>query len=200
MFIETRNFALKFIVLGAIIVAASSSNSQTLLGSTVSVEVDYPDFGAAKNFPPTRTVGLGLEFPAGSLQPIPGLVIGPVNIDIGTSDITLTWSGSGQSSNTSFDGLQFIFAPESPKIVGIAINPLSSFSSSQLQIGYTEHTAWVNFAGGLQVDPSKVVQLDLQLAPVPEPKTLYLLAASIAALAITQVVKEKELNRGSGRR
>jgi hypothetical protein len=129
--------------------------------------------------PLTKTVGPGIEFPSGSLQQITGRHIIGANIDIGSTTIDAIYTENQQAASGSFNGgvLQFS-GPNLRDIVGVSLDPLSTFTPSQIKLSFDAHSI-TSSAAGLHFLPGSRILLDVVFAPVPEPETYAMLLAGL---------------------
>jgi hypothetical protein len=166
---------------------APLAQADTLLGSQVTATGFFPNLGTALSFPNTQTVGPGIEFPSGSIVPLPGFFIFGVNIDVGATSIDFHPTTTGTVPVASFDGYVFDFSASGPVITGVSLDPLSTFTSSQVGLGFGPHQVTANFQG-LSFTPSSRTLVNVNLADsaaaVPEPATWLLLGSGLAGLML----------------
>lgn len=165
---------------------AAPARGDSLLGYEVTATVDSPTLGNARSVPATQTVGSGVEFPSGTLElasngvPTGTFIIG-VGIDVRAASIDLDYTQSATATSATFNGYVFDFDPSSPVITGVSLDPLTTFKSSQLGLGFSDHEVTLNVEG-LSFTPSSEILLDLDFAGttvqptvVPEPPSVLLL-------------------------
>lgn len=138
-------------------------STATLLGSNVTLTADYPDLGTHFTVPNMQTVREGPEYLTGSLQLLNFSNIISSTVDIGATDISITYTESATASYSTFNGLVFDFEPSSPRIVQAQLNPLSSFTTSQVSVTFSDHR--VTFSTpGLYIPSGARILIDLTLA------------------------------------
>ncbi|MGD0302150.1 MAG: hypothetical protein ABSE86_34145 [Bryobacteraceae bacterium] len=144
---------------------AALAQSATLFGSQVTVTVELG--GNPTSYPNTQTVGPGIEFLSGSLLGCCGYgnPLG-VNIDVGMASIDFNYTAGTTVGVAGFDGYVFNFSASGPAITGVSLDPLSTFNSSQVGLGFGPHEVTVNVEG-LSITPSSRITVDLNLAAQP---------------------------------
>jgi hypothetical protein len=163
---------------------AAWAHAGTLVGSQVTLTSDFPTLGTAFTVPITATAGAGIEFPSGSIVPLAGFFVVPVNIDVGMTSIDFQYTGSGTAFTVPFDGYVFDFA-SGPTITGVSLDPLSTFTSSQVVLGFGPNQVTVNVEG-LSVSPSSRILVDVSLpaSAVPEPQSYALILAGLGIIVM----------------
>jgi hypothetical protein len=156
----------------------SSAQNATLFGSQVTAVGYFPTLQQPFTFPATATVGSGVEFPSGSILSTGEIPITSFDADIGASSITVQYLLNQQAAVGTFNGLVFNFGTSSPVITGASLDPSSNITPVGLSFG--PHDVEYN-GSGLTLTPTSHFTIDLRLdaAPVPEPSTLWLAAASV---------------------
>lgn len=129
--------------------------------------------------PLTKTVDSGTEFPAGSIQG-PSLISNIV--DIGTFTIDYDYTSNQTAGTGAFNGdvLDF-FGTNLPEIVGVSLNPLSTFATSSIGLSFDADTVRIN-AAGLSFTPDSRILVDVVFAPVPEPEIYAMLLAGLGLM------------------
>jgi hypothetical protein len=135
----------------------------TLLGSNVTLTGDYPNLGTHFTVPNTQTVSEGVEFLTGSLQLLNFTSIIGSTVDIRASEISITYTQTATASFGNFNGLVFDFETSSPRIVQARLNPLSSFTASQVTVTFSDHRVAFS-ASGLFIPSGARILIDLTLA------------------------------------
>jgi len=136
----------------------------TLLGSNVTLTGDYPELGTHFTVPNTQTVREGSEYLTGSLQLLNFLNIIGSTVDIGATDISITYTQTATAAFGTFNGLVFDFEPSSPRIVQARLSPLSSFTASQVVVSFSDHRVAFS-TPGLFIPSGARILIDLTLAP-----------------------------------
>jgi hypothetical protein len=134
--------------------------------------------------PLTKTVGAGTEFPSGSLQQTTGRHVTGANIDIGNSTIDTTYTEDVQAASGSFNGIVLQFSdPNLPDIVDASLDPLSTFTPSQIKLSVL-HDSILWSAAGLHFSPGARILIDVAFVPtpVPEPETYAMLLTGLGLL------------------
>lgn len=164
--------------------------SQTLVGSTVSLSINYPVFGVGATIPNVAVIGDGVEYPVFTLHYNNGATIdAPMVVDIGANTIDFSWQGSAPTGLTAFDGPVFSFGIGSPIIGGVTVDDSSINFPSQTQVGYSNNKIWVNFAGGYVFNTDSHVRLNVSL--VPESETYAMLLVGLGLMAGVARRKQK---------
>ena len=140
----------------------------TLSGSRVTLTVDYPALGTHITIPNEQTIGEGIEFLTGSLQLVSFRTVVGSKVDVGATFIDVQYTETTQSAFGAFNGLVFDFDPFSPTIVGVSLDPLSTFSAAQVVLGFSINRVTINIPG-LSFTPSSRIKVNLTLAPVSSP-------------------------------
>src|SRR5271166_4052649 len=86
---------------------AALAQASTLSGSQVTVTGEYPTLGSPITVPNTQTVPA--SFPSGSIVPLPGVQLIPVNIEVGATSIDFQFLGTTTVGANTFDGYVFDF-------------------------------------------------------------------------------------------
>jgi len=174
-------------VAAALLTAASSrSEASTLIGSQVTATVYYPNLSTPDSYPDTQTVGPGIEFPSGSILGLTGSDIIGVNIDVGADTVTFTYTQNAQSASGAFNGYVLDFNPSSAVILGVSIDPSSTYQGVPLSFG--PHQITEN-QSGLYVTTGSTILLDVDLAPsanvAPEPQAWALVLGGLGLIALS---------------
>ncbi len=142
----------------------------------------------------TATVGDGVEFPLRSIVSTSSFFrIVDATIDVGASSIDFRYLESTPFASGPFAGAVFSFVG-GPKITGISVDPLSTFSP--INLSFTDDTVRVNIAG-LSVNPSSRLLLNLALTPsqtpisVPEHNGSLLPVFGLLALGVMTTQRSK---------
>jgi hypothetical protein len=186
---------LSFLLAAACIPAAV--NAATLTGSQVTATVDSPVLGNARSVSVTKTVGPDVEFPEGTLELLSagvpsGVFIIGVNINVGADTIDLNYTQFATATTASFNGYVFDTSSDAPAITGVSLDAMSSFTASQVPLGFTAHQVTVNVEG-LSFGPRSRILVDLDFAgagpgpsSVPEPSSYGLAFLGVAVLRIVK--------------
>lgn len=133
----------------------------------------------AFTIPKTATVDLGVEFPSGSIITTTRDII-TSNVDILTSMIVIDYTQTATSLPGTFNGFGFDFSG-APSILGVSLNPLSTFSAESIGLSFDNNSVFYTGAG-LSFSPTSRVIIDVVLSPVPEPSAGILLAVGLLVL------------------
>lgn len=146
-----------------------SPTTSTLMGSNVTLTIDLPNLGTHITVPNKQRIRDEVEFVSGSLQRV-GTFANPVGVDInlGTDSIELSYTQSSPFATGAFNGYVFEFEPTSPKIIGAALDPASTFGASQVPVTFSDHQVTINVAGLAATTNSRIL-LRLTLAPASAP-------------------------------
>lgn len=179
-------FALSCAILLGLWSFGTSSQAATLVGSSVTGTLYYPDlltvYIPSGGVPATKaaTVSGAVEFPAGYL-------IGDTLFTIDITSNQLIYqpnqdvSPYGNPAGTAFNGFVFSFVG-APTILGVGINALSNFNP--VSLSFTSNSVTFDLKG-LFVNPQSKLVIDLTLADqtaVPLPAALPLFAVGLGAL------------------
>ncbi len=135
----------------------------TLLGSKVTLTGAYPEIGTHFTVPNTQVVNEGVEFLTGSLQLLDFASIIGSTVDVRASEISITYTQTATSAVGPFNGLVFDFEPNSPRILRAQLNPLSSFSTNQVTVVFSDHRVAYS-TSGLFIPSGSRILIDLTLA------------------------------------
>jgi len=132
--------------------------------------------------PKTETVNAGVEFPTGSIITTTRSII-TSNVNISNFAIDIRYTQTATAAIGAFNGFGFDFSGGSLlPIVGVSLNPASTFSPAQ--IGLTFDNDSVFFSGaGLNYTPSSRVLIDIAFAPVPVPAASLMMTTGALLLA-----------------
>ena len=176
--------AVGIFALSAAIAISSNVNAEGFDGAEVTATAyccTAPIEADRISVPFTKTFGPGIEFPSGSLQQTTGSPITGANIDIGSSTIDVTFTENAQAASGSFNGgvLQFS-GPNFQYIVGASLDPMSTFTPSQINLSFL-HDSILLSAAGLHFSPGSRILIDVAFlpTPVPEPDTYAMLLAGL---------------------
>ncbi len=124
-------------------------------------------------------VGPGVELPFGSISNGPS-----VAIDLSDTQIEFTFNAHAIWSPATFNGWVFTDAPAVPNIVGVSLGPMSPGISglTPAALSFTANSVSGNFVGVAAAGPGDFYTINIQFAP--EPSTLALAGAGLAALAV----------------
>jgi hypothetical protein len=132
--------------------------------------------------PATAIVGPDIEFPSGSLVTTTRDLIRS-NIDVSAFAIDLQYTDTSAAAVAPFNGYGFDFTGLGDnRIVGVALNPLSSFTAGSVGLTFDADSVFYN-GSGLNFTPTSRVLIDITLAPVPEPSTTLMLLAGFLLFA-----------------
>ncbi|SCX77050.1 PEP-CTERM sorting domain-containing protein [Nitrosospira sp. Nsp13] len=134
--------------------------------------------------PVTKIVESLIEFPSGSIQAINGDRLVGTDIDIGTSTIAYNFRLDVNYPYGLFNGIVYDFSgPNLPTIVGVSLDPRSSFAASQVGLSFDTDTVRINVPG-LRAWPGALVLVDVEYVPnVPEPETYTMLLAGLGLVS-----------------
>jgi hypothetical protein len=137
----------------------------TLLGLGVGLTDYYPNLNTQLTVPSFQTVGSGVEFLYGSLQLRDSFrpIIGS-DADVGADYIDIRFRDSAQSGFGVFNGLVFDFEQNNARIIGVSLDPLSTFNPNQAILGFDAHRVTINMSG-VFVPPGSRVLVRIALAP-----------------------------------
>jgi hypothetical protein len=169
---------------------AALAQASTLTGSQVTLTGEYPTLGTALTNSVTETVAA--TFATAEFTVPPGFFLFGFNTTVGADAIDISYNGDpgGTAVTTSFDGYVFAFTG-APAITGVSLDPSSTFTSSQIGLGFTADEVSVNLEGQTVSDGS-YVQVDVSLAPtasVPEPQSYALILAGLGVIGIFRLRK-----------
>jgi hypothetical protein len=132
-----------------------------------------------QTIPLTKTVDSAVEFPEGSITNTGGLQIFGFNLDIHTDSFQTTYTDAGRTGSGSFNGYVLDFSG-APTIQNISLNPVSTFSSSQVDLTFDADTVSVSLPGVVvTVGSQLIVDIQFAAAPIPEPATYALMLAGL---------------------
>lgn len=122
-------------------------------------------------------VGPGIEFPDGFIKPGAGGELVGANIDIGSSTITIDFTGYETIPFVNYD---FYFGGPTvvPTVVDSHLNSLSSFSAAIFRMNNYSDRFQV-LIGGLSATPTSRIVIDVDVAVVPEPEIYAMLLAGL---------------------
>jgi hypothetical protein len=172
---------------------AALAQASTLTGSQVTLTGDYPTLGTALTNSVTETVPA--TFTTSEFTVPPDFFLFGFNTTVGADTIDISFNGDpgGTVTTTSFDGYLFAFTG-APTITGVSLDPSSTFTSSQVGLGFTADEVSVNLEGQTVSDGS-YVQVDVSLAPstseVPEPQSYAFILAGLGVIGIVKLRKAK---------
>ena len=177
--VSTQIYILRRTTVGLIILVALVSTSpvfwgQSLSGSQVTVMGECCTLGTPITVATTQTVPA--SFPAGSIVPLPGSALLPMNIQVGAKSISFQILSSLSVGPSSFDGYVFHFTG-APTITGASLDPASNLPLPVV-LGFKPDEITVNFnPAGQTFTPSSIVVVNVSLAaPQPVPRILPQLA------------------------
>lgn len=164
----------KSLVVGSVCLACSAS-AQSLFGHQVTLTIEVP-LGNVLTVPNTQVVGAGIEFPVGSLVPLPGITISSATRDVGATFIDTVYA-SAATFGGGFNAAHYQFDASTPLILGVSLDPSSTIAPL---LSFSDHDVYINVAG-LIAQPGTHTRVNLVLAtPVPEPETYVLLLGGLA--------------------
>lgn len=148
------------------------------MGSSVHAQYFYPDLASPNFLTADAVVGSGAEFQ-----------IFARTWDLTDTQITTTFTESGWFATAPFNGIVFSDLMDNlASIVGVTIDAatnLNGFTASN--VGFDANSISINYVSngvGLTFTPGDQVVLNVQFAQtVPEPGSLLLVAAALAAAA-----------------
>ena len=133
-----------------------------------------------QTIPLTKTVNSAVEFPEGSITNTGGLHLFGFNMDIHTDSVQTTYTDAGRTGSGSFNGYVLDFTG-APTIQNILLNPLSSFSSSQIDLAFDADTVSVSLPGVIvAVGSQLIVDVQFAVTPIPEPAIYALMLTGLA--------------------
>jgi hypothetical protein len=165
-------FKAKLLLIPALLLVAFTFNSPAradLIGSQVTLVIDYPTFGNVATVPVTATVGSGLEFPFGSLLPSIGITPIPVSINLTGNQIAIDYTAFSESAVAPFNGYVFNFSGLTTPITGVSLDPLSSLVASEFSLGFSGNQISANGGRGIPVTPTTQVLIDVDFGSTPPP-------------------------------
>jgi hypothetical protein len=157
-----------------------------LIGSQVTANVRLPTINDIQSNTATATVGPGIEYPDGTFTTLgPPYFVIPVDIDLAASTITATYNANVVSAPGAFNGYVFDFTGLNTPILAAVLDPGSSFSTSQVGVGFSANEVTINLPS-LSIATGNIIQVDLAFEPtvstVPEPSSIALLGSGAGAL------------------
>lgn len=138
--------------------------SVSLIGSNVTLTVDYPTLGTHITVPNLQTISEDIEYLSGSLQLLNFANIIGSNVDVGASTIEVTYTETATAAFGTFNGLVFDFDPASPRITNAQLDPLSSFNATQVIVTFEAHRVAFSTSGLFIPNGSRIL-IELTLAP-----------------------------------
>ena len=162
-----RPAALRLFLAAALLGAALTARAG-LLGSTVHVNLLYPDRDTPYADLGDAVVGPGAEYEDANQSVI---------LDFDDATLTLTSALSGPFAAAPFNGYDVTLASPGLRFVGASLLPGSGFSPA---VTVDDGHLYVNFGGNLSAARGAVATI--RLAAVPEPAALLPLALGVAAL------------------
>ena len=159
-----------FLTLVALMLAPMAANA-SLIGSTVNQTFYYPDTSSLYCDNGSAVVSGAVEFSSGCTG------FGPVVTDIFDVYMTVNTGGAGWDSSafngfvlSIIDGLDFVSVSYGGGTMGVS------------GLSITDGNLWVNFAG----QSGGVARINFQVAAVPEPGTLALLAIGLLGVGLAR--------------
>jgi hypothetical protein len=164
----------------------SSTGAAGFVGSEVTITAyccTAPIEADRFTVPSTAIVGPGVEFPAGSLLTISQDIISS-NVDVSNTAIDIRYTETAFAANGAFNGFGFDFSGlGSQRIVGVGLNPLSTFAAGSIGLSFDNDSVFYSGAG-LSFTPDSRVLINVSVAPVPEPVSALLFLAGGAMVMV----------------
>lgn len=175
--------SLKILFAGVCVLFGMGTAQAGFMGFTIGVDTQFPTQGVICCGSGTAVVGAGVEFPAGSFPTYNAnafVDVGDLQIDYGQTGAT-TYTGAAFNGFRFYDALGTI-AP----ITGVTINGATNLAGFDVsRLSFDPDNIYINLQG-LAAGGAHLVRLDVQFgaAAVPEPSTVLLFGAGLAAIAI----------------
>jgi hypothetical protein len=164
----------------------ATAQASTLSGSEVTVTAEAPFLGNPISLPNTGIVPA--SFPSGSIVPLPGIDLFPVNIEVNATSIDFQFLATATVGASTFDGYVFDFTG-APTVTGVS---LITNLPLPVVLGFTSDEVSVNWnPQGQSFTPSSVITVDVALASsaVPEPRSDALILTSLGVIGIIMLRK-----------
>jgi hypothetical protein len=152
---------------------AAPAGATTLLGSTVTATLRYPNFATIYATAPAKTVGAGIELPATDF----GYSWLPFYIDINDTQIIFESYWTVGYATSSFDGFLLSFTDASP-ISQVALDPASTLTLPSF--GFSSTSIWFNVSGLVAPSGSRAILTVTSTPAVPEPATWAMMIGGFA--------------------
>jgi hypothetical protein len=136
----------------------------SLSGYNVTLNADFPDLGTHRTIPNTQAVSPRVEFLTGSLQLTSAIPLISSRVDIGPAYVDVNYVVTATSASGAFNGLVLDFDSMSPKIIDAKLDPISTFTSAQVTVGFSDHRVTIN-APALFIPAGARILVQLTLLP-----------------------------------
>lgn len=186
----------KSVFLAAVVASSmlsSAANAQSLLGSTVEFGVYYPTSTSPISSQVSAKVGVGVEFTQIGNLNLPGWIVANADVDISANRIDFDYAFNGTTSNGAFNGYVFNFSNLGGQtITGVSLASETNLPLDNISLSFDADSVLLSLPA-TAISSSSVLAVDVQLAPVPEPATTYLLLAGGLLVASTMRVRGRKM-------
>ena len=169
--------------LGVMVGEVGQANATPLLnGQVIETTLLFPDTSTVFAGPQTDTVVAGVEIADAFGQ-------GVTSIDFSDTNIKFTVLRDDTLPSAAFNGFRFfdVNGTITPWAVSINLGQTSVPGFDNTRLTFDENTIFANFES-LVISTGQMVSLDLR--PVPEPSTMFLLGTGLAGLAAWRLRKQ----------